>query len=320
MEPTQQPLAFDTQGNLIIPGVHSGNYVAGSSGWTINEDGSAEFNNLTIRGGTSISGLDLYYNGAPASGSLVASLSSTAGVDQYGNHYLAGVTVYNWGVSYASLGNSSLTFGVFVGGQPDPNLANGATMDLAPGGLLLTSNVGGIGADAATTTLSPGSTGVTTPTGLEPYTLSVDAQASSVMSHHLSGAVVKTDIPGTAYKWQTPAYNANWAASTTFNTISGLESLHYRLDAEDNIVFHGCFAANAVTLPGTAVFNIANTAYRPVTQGGVFVMRNHGGVVTSGMALLTSGGNFDLFTQMGMPIALGDEYWVSGTLRLRNTP
>lgn len=35
---------------LIRPSIQSPNYAAGSSGWTVNEDGSAEFNNLTSRG------------------------------------------------------------------------------------------------------------------------------------------------------------------------------------------------------------------------------------------------------------------------------
>ena len=35
---------------LIRPAIQSPNYVAGVSGWTINIDGSAEFNNVTIRG------------------------------------------------------------------------------------------------------------------------------------------------------------------------------------------------------------------------------------------------------------------------------
>lgn len=37
-------------GNLIRQYIRSPNYVANVSGWTINKDGSAEFNNLTVRG------------------------------------------------------------------------------------------------------------------------------------------------------------------------------------------------------------------------------------------------------------------------------
>lgn len=42
-----QPVAGTT---LVYPAIQSPNYVAGSTGWTINQDGSAEFNNITARG------------------------------------------------------------------------------------------------------------------------------------------------------------------------------------------------------------------------------------------------------------------------------
>lgn len=39
-------------GGVILrrPAIASPGYVAGTSGWSVNSDGSAEFNNLTIRG------------------------------------------------------------------------------------------------------------------------------------------------------------------------------------------------------------------------------------------------------------------------------
>lgn len=37
-------------GSLILPNMHSPNYAAGAAGWTINKDGSAEFNNALFRG------------------------------------------------------------------------------------------------------------------------------------------------------------------------------------------------------------------------------------------------------------------------------
>ena len=85
---------------LVRPAIQSPNFVHGSAGWTVNQDGSAEFNNLTLRGtftGTNYvqnsSGL-FFYSGTPASGNLVASISNVSGTDAYGNAYLAGVTSY----------------------------------------------------------------------------------------------------------------------------------------------------------------------------------------------------------------------------------
>lgn len=51
-------------GSTILrrPAIQSPDYVTGADGWTINADGSAEFNNLTIRG--VFSGSDFLINTA----------------------------------------------------------------------------------------------------------------------------------------------------------------------------------------------------------------------------------------------------------------
>jgi hypothetical protein len=41
---------------LVRPAFQSPDYVPGSSGWAVLLDGSAEFNNVVIRGGTTVSG------------------------------------------------------------------------------------------------------------------------------------------------------------------------------------------------------------------------------------------------------------------------
>jgi hypothetical protein len=82
---------------LIRAAIHSPNYVTGTSGWTINKDGSAEFSNLTIRG--TFYGLDFilnsqglfFYNGVPALGNLIVSITPNAGTDTYGNAYPQGL-------------------------------------------------------------------------------------------------------------------------------------------------------------------------------------------------------------------------------------
>lgn len=42
---------------LVRPSIHSPNYVAGVSGWSINYDGSAEFNNVVVRGAFEVDGV-----------------------------------------------------------------------------------------------------------------------------------------------------------------------------------------------------------------------------------------------------------------------
>ena len=81
-------------GSTILrrPAIQSPNYVAGSAGWTINVDGSAEFNNLTIRG--TFTGTDFYmdgtgaffYSGVPAAGNLSFSITPAGtNADKFGN-------------------------------------------------------------------------------------------------------------------------------------------------------------------------------------------------------------------------------------------
>lgn len=85
---------------LRRPAIQSPNFVTTVSGWTINEDGSAEFNNLSIRG--TFNGTDFVINSAGAffyspsegAGNLVESSAPAAGTDQFGNNYLAGNASY----------------------------------------------------------------------------------------------------------------------------------------------------------------------------------------------------------------------------------
>jgi hypothetical protein len=76
--------------------IQSPNFVTNSAGWTINQDGSAEFNNIKIRNGQIVSGVALYYSAAPAFGNLVASISAAAGfgTDSFGNVYIGGIAAY----------------------------------------------------------------------------------------------------------------------------------------------------------------------------------------------------------------------------------
>lgn len=91
------PFAHDIaggQGNLIATAVQSPNFVSGSTGWQVRQDGSAEFNNIVIRGGTVVGGNAFYYSGTPAAGNLVASIAAASGVDSFGNNYVAGEASY----------------------------------------------------------------------------------------------------------------------------------------------------------------------------------------------------------------------------------
>jgi hypothetical protein len=87
-------------GNLIVTSVQSPAYSPGSAGWQIRKDGSAEFNNLSIRG--TFNGTDFilnssgafFYSPSEGAGNLVASIAPAAGLDQFNNNYLAGSASY----------------------------------------------------------------------------------------------------------------------------------------------------------------------------------------------------------------------------------
>lgn len=81
---------------LRLPAIQSPNYVPGTSGWIIRQDGTAEFAGLIIDGGTVVigsAGSVFLYSGVPAAGNLVISLASVAGTDAFGNSYPTGFNV-----------------------------------------------------------------------------------------------------------------------------------------------------------------------------------------------------------------------------------
>ena len=86
-------------GGLVYPSIHSPNFITGVSGWTINKDGSAEFNNLTVRGtffGTdwimNANGL-FFYNGTPANNNLIIAIAPVATTDPFGTFVAQGASV-----------------------------------------------------------------------------------------------------------------------------------------------------------------------------------------------------------------------------------
>jgi hypothetical protein len=80
-------------GVLVYPSIHSPNFIHSVSGWTINEDGSAEFQNLTIRGVFDGNDFEInnagffLYSGTPALGNLILAIANAAGSDRFGNAY-----------------------------------------------------------------------------------------------------------------------------------------------------------------------------------------------------------------------------------------
>ncbi len=121
-------------GQLTIGQIFSPDYIAGTSGWEIRKDGSAEFNNLTIRG--TFNGTDFvinssgafFYSPSEGAGNLIASIAPAGGTDPYGNSYVSGITSYNGGIT-VQLTNGTLSLTPFTVGH-SPALVTSFTGEL----------------------------------------------------------------------------------------------------------------------------------------------------------------------------------------------
>ena len=81
-------------GALTFPSIHSPDYTTsgGSTGWTINRDGTASFN--TLGGSVQITNTGVFFYVPTAGiGNLFMSLSNADGVDPYGNSYHKGMFI-----------------------------------------------------------------------------------------------------------------------------------------------------------------------------------------------------------------------------------
>lgn len=191
-------------GSTILrrPAIQSPNYAAGSSGWTINQDGSAEFNNLTIRGvfaGTDFtinSSGAFFYSGTPAAGNLIASVATVAGVDGFGNNYLAGVASYQ--ASFASqvgggfvvFYHGSLAGGWTQGGQIETTSTGGLVLDTGSGSCTITGalSVNGSGSTASGSLTDGTINGSSSTAGLTNGTINGTSGGASAGTAHTHGA------------------------------------------------------------------------------------------------------------------------------------
>lgn len=104
---------IDGAGALVRTAIKSPNFNPGTAGWQVAQDGSAEFDNVTIRGNSTFEG-DLIveagagnqvfvYGGVPALGNLLMSIATGQGQDPYGNWYGQGVKFYSNGLTQAGM-------------------------------------------------------------------------------------------------------------------------------------------------------------------------------------------------------------------------
>src|SRR5215475_5705153 len=199
-------------GKLSIPSVQSPNYVTGVSGWTINKDGSAEFNNLTERGnfvgpdfylsngdGTYTSEAGLFiYSSTPAAGNLIFSDCKQSGNDKFSNNFLGSMTTYD---------NSTLGAVNILG--------------IAITWYSMTANPN------ATFTAGPKFSGTTGPNVLDfdtgsGFVNTLDVDASGMLETTPGNDLVTYKVAGTLDKYSTSGQDITLASFTAVQTFSNL--------------------------------------------------------------------------------------------------
>lgn len=298
--------------NLIRAAIRSPNFVTGVSGWTINQDGSAEFNNITIRGGTTIGGDGLYYAGTPALGNLIFSISDTGGTDTLGNVYGPGFIAYGLGFTNSvKLDQGAVNFGI------PPNFTNSAQIFqslLAGGDLELDTGHSASDPDGIRMGMNAGANSVVTGDANVPHLGIIDELLTSEVDLQLSGSIVKTDISGNPLTWQSvTTYRAGWGNGTVMSGLGG-NGLKYHIMPDDSLWMQGLILAAA----GAGAFVMDLPAdYRPITgTPHAQVMRSSGGVITIAEVAVTTVGEVIL----GAGPAVGDIYSFNFRIPLRRVP
>jgi len=292
---------------LRRPAIASPNYHSGSTGWSINRDGSAEFNQLAVRGSTTMGGIDLFYDGTPGPGTLVASIAAQAGVDEFGNAYPAGIT---WSGADGTLRiyDGELFIQDSIGGEFDP----GSIVGGGAGRLLVSSGSSDAGMEALLATMWQGVAGHTALDGSEAILSLASKTESTPASVELTGAVVWQDMDGAREIWHTPTMGTGWA---TGPGISGsYPPLRWRRTAADEVRVFGTFHATS-TAPG----GVVATGIAPVSLAGL------GGVGVAGSASKINAANTSMpmyLNETGalraapvVPgVAVGDTFMINATI------
>lgn len=277
---------------LVRAAIQSEDYVPGVSGWAVFRNGDVEFNSGTFRGtlaaamiigsvfGSSTTDPSIWINeddqntirAYDAAGDLLLEIGARPGSG-------AGAVFYDTANPYSlSIGNQILW------AQGSPLLTPFAAMYQTASGILLNTQLaGGVGFDILSTAwkwVRPGSD------TLDTWTV--------------------VGSGGTA-----PAFNTNWATSTTFNGSTNWAQLQFQRTAHGRGALTGCWKAGA-TVPGLSVFNLP-VGYRPAVQQPVWIERKTGtapAVTSSFFGQVSTAGNLNIVTATGGGVAANDEYMI----------
>lgn len=211
-------------GSLVYPSIHSPGYSAGIRGWSINKDGSAEFNDLTIRGtffGTDFiisAGGVFLYSGTPAHGNLAISLAPAATTtDPEGN------TVQGGGLAVYGSAGQAVFLGLITAGLSELQLKTGASFEKTPANLA--SEIAGSGTGAVMETLFSGPQG--NHSGQQDWAQVLLASGSNGSGAGATGNLIYVDNSGTAHimaQWSSTGFGATLINGLTLGTFSAIGS------------------------------------------------------------------------------------------------
>jgi hypothetical protein len=241
-------------GNLIRVSEQSDNFVTGSSGWQITRAGDAEFSGITIRGATTEDSVYLLYNGSPALGNLILSISANNGTDPYGNAYESGLVLYQAGnaknyIRLASVSGGAPGISLNVDSSLYGKDAEVGPWDSLEGGhehgqLLLSSPAPTTGTQA---------------------TLALNG--SSLDGNQAGYASLNVPLQVTGETWHPIPYAAQWSDAPGFQTGQ------YRMNPDGSVSLRGraVFTSNGTTGLNAAAGTLLCTlpsAYRPAAAQG----------------------------------------------------
>lgn len=301
---------------LLRAAIQSPNFVSGATGWSINRDGSAQFNNLTLRG--TFVGADYVqnasgefaYSGTPAAGNLIGSIAPAAGTDAYGNAYLAGFTSYGSGL-FAQMVGGKLVVGAIAAGVPDTADAGGLYTDVAG---VITQLLGISTATGATTNpptmeLFAGDINQTTGSTGAPQIILSDVAGNSAADFYISGTLVKTNDISSRYIWHAPTLATGYTNVNCQYRLNALDELHWQGEIGQNTAQTAAGSATVFTLTGAYVVKketIVPASWRSSTGvakssgNAYFAFETSGAVVLVWSGATAAGDRFSCAVDVGL--------------------
>jgi len=316
-------------GSLAIPSIFSPNFITGVSGWSIQKNGNAEFNNLTIRG--TFFGLDFIinsagifiYSGTPALGNLVGSWAPVAGSDSFTNAYQKDFTVYIANGGYVNINSSG-----GIGGNTAVLFNPGGTSHVTEKPQLYgASNNGTLVNEFEFLALVSGAAGGLDDTQIQLLSERADASAGAVINF-LAGGTLLSQLFKTVWNIGVPI-SATLGTHTTPTVIttdtwttlsagfsngwtisgSGVNAIRYRMNTDKSVDIEWDII-NPVAVGGTsAVFTLPSGYFNPAFTRNVVCQTAVGG---AGWVFISAAGVFNVVSYT----VANKEIWGSYKLQL----